>query len=345
MKHFDRLRFFAPLLGVVLFLCFPAEAASGVRDGLRQVGTRLIPALFPIQVSAACLVRMEPTANADRFKPQGSFRLPGLPGRFALPILLGLLGGYPLGAQLTATFCRKRVLTRMEAIRLSAVCNNAGPAFLIGVLGGILRDPVLGAALFLIHFISLLLVGFLLRPMPEPSPSRAARGQRPNKCGFFQILPEAIGDCALSMLRLAGSVVFFRSVWACVEAVLPISFLPPVLRAGLSGFLELAGGSELLRELPTSSAFPLAAFLSGWGGLCVHLQAALFFRSEGLPMQRYLLGKLLHGILSGTLALFLSAPQCGQAPFRRLLPILFVILGIFFAFFAKRRWKKTNSVL
>lgn len=345
MKRFNRMRFLAPLSGVILFLCFPADAAAGVRDGLRLVGTRLIPALFPIQVLAGCLVRMMPGAEADRSKAHDARRLWGLPGRCVLPILLGLLGGYPLGAQLIAALCRKRVLTRAEAVRLSAVCNNAGPAFLIGVIGGILRDPLRGAALYLIHLISLLLVGLILRPMPDRAPSRASLGRTPETLGFIQVLPEAIGDSALSMLRLAGSVAFFRAVWFGLKAVLPLSALPPGLRAGLSGFLELAGGSELLRELPVSAAFPLSAFLSGWGGLCVHLQAALFFRAEGLPMRRYLRGKLLHGFISGILALLLSVLRGTQASMCSLLPFLYIFFGIFFAFFVKRRWKKTNSVL
>ena len=61
------------------------------------------------------------------------FRLPGCAGSAAL--LLGLVGGYPIGARTAAELYASGDLTRQEAERLLTFCNNSNPVFLISVLG------------------------------------------------------------------------------------------------------------------------------------------------------------------------------------------------------------------
>ena len=58
-----------------------------------------------------------------------------------LPDLLGVTGGYPLGADAVARLRRSGALTREQAERALAFCNNSGPAFLVGAAG-------VGGALF-----------------------------------------------------------------------------------------------------------------------------------------------------------------------------------------------------
>ena len=45
----------------------------------------------------------------------------------------------------------------------------------------------------------------------------------------------------------------------------------------------------------------MAAFILGWAGLCVHCQVLSFLGGSGLSSRTYLLGKLLHGLLSAGL--------------------------------------------
>ena len=72
-----------------------------------------------------------------------------LPGQAAGALVLGLVGGYPIGARTAAELYRQGELTRSEALRLLAFCNNSNPVFLVSVLGaGVfthhVRDPEYG---------------------------------------------------------------------------------------------------------------------------------------------------------------------------------------------------------
>lgn len=345
MKRGKLLSLLPPVFLLILFLRYPAELMAGAREGLRLSAERIVPALFPVGVLAVCLMKMgyDPGASGAAAKLTSAFF--GLPGCCALPILLGLLGGYPLGAQLCALQYREGRIDRCDAIRLSAVCNNAGPAFLIGVLGTALGDPKLGVFLYLIQLASVLLVGLLLRRDGDRTEGSHSSQTGCAGGGFFALLPSSVGEAAAGMLRLTGSIVFFRAAIAGIQALFPLFGLPLPLRAALSGFLELAGGSSLLCALPSPFAFLLASGLSAWGGLCVHLQAAAFLRSEGLPMKRYLLGKLLTSLISALMAIFLLTWN-GQLASYWIFPSAFgLLLLIFFSFFEKRRWKMTGAVI
>lgn len=45
----------------------------------------------------------------------------------------------------------------------------------------------------------------------------------------------------------------------------------------------------------------LAAFMLGWAGLSVHCQVLSFIGRSGLSTKTYILGKLLHGVISAAL--------------------------------------------
>ena len=293
-------RLLVPLGLAALFLCFPSRSAAGAASGLRLAAELLIPSLFPVGVLSGCLLRMGPERAAERLAGRAVRRCFGVSGAGALPLVLGLLGGYPLGTLLVCSMYREGRLSGEDARRLSGLCNHAGPAFLLGVAGTVLGALRLGAALIGVQLLSALLTGLLLRRPPAggqaapPPPS----GQR----GFLDALLQSIRETALSMVALTGTLCFFHAGLACLEGLLPLSALPPALRACITGFLELSGGISALAGLSARTSFSLAALLVGWGGCCVHLQAASALRSAGLPVAPYLRAKLLHGALCLLLA-------------------------------------------
>ena len=94
-----------------------------------------------------------------------TMRLFGLSGAGASALLLGLTGGYPLGAAAVGDMTRDGLLTPEEAERVLPLCNNSGPAFLIGAAGtGVFHDRALGLQLYLTHILAALVLGVLLAP-------------------------------------------------------------------------------------------------------------------------------------------------------------------------------------
>ena len=297
-------------------LAWPEAAAGGIRQGLGVCAEVIIPSLFPFFVLGSALSELAvPERLGRRLAPL--MRAFGARGEAAAPLLMGLLGGYPLGAAGVASLRARSLVPRGEAARLLGFCNNSGPAFLIGAAGaGVFGSARAGAALYAAHVLAALSAGIVLRgggkyimstnpPPPEPRPGAFARavtasvGNVLNVCGFVLVFSAATSalESAGVLTRLAGELSLRT----------PLEFGPA--RALLRGFFELGGGISALRGCaPTRGNFALAALLVGWGGLSVHMQTAA--AAGDIGMGRHALGRCLSAAF-GALYAYMLWPLAG----------------------------------
>ncbi len=105
------------------------HAAAGAAKALALCAGTVIPSLFPFMAVTGLLVRLGfgqwlAPYMAGLMAPL--FRLPGCAGS---ALLLGLVGGYPIGARTAAELYASGALTAQEAERLLTFCNNSNPCF------------------------------------------------------------------------------------------------------------------------------------------------------------------------------------------------------------------------
>ena len=231
----------AVLAALVLLLLRPQEAARAVRDGLALCGRTVIPSLFPFFVGISLLLE--------------------------LGVAEALVGGYPSGAQASASLYAQGRVTRREAELLLGFCDNCGPAFLLSYVGaGILGDARLGVRLYLIHVLAALLTGVVLCRLVRDRGLALAGGAPPAKVLRF---PQALTSSVFGAL--------------------------PVL-----GALEMVGGVAALT--PDRAGRIAAAAIVGWGGLSVHCQAMSITIPQGLSFRWHWVGKAVQAALSALLA-------------------------------------------
>ena len=134
---------FLPTAAVMsLLLLRSAQAAEAMRLGLHLCGASLLPALFPFFVAVSFAV------NAGLFHTLRHWGISTASAAF----FLGALGGYPLGARTAGEAYRSGLLTKQESESLLRCCNNAGPAFILTVVGqNVFRSSSAGLALWGIH--------------------------------------------------------------------------------------------------------------------------------------------------------------------------------------------------
>lgn len=282
------------LLGVMaLLLVRSAVAGEAVRRGLTLCARSIIPALFPYFVVSGLFTSLGFAESVGRRLAPVTEHLFGVGGAGASALFLGLLGGYPVGGRTAGQLYRAGRLEKDEAQRLLAFCNNAGPSFILGVVGlGCFQSLRAGVLLYVIHALSAVLVGVLQKKKGRPRRSAPRPLSPPEK-----ILPafiRSVQDSAGAMVRICGFVVFALVVQALLAELTGITH-PAAL-----GFIELTGGVVRLGSSP--SDFVWAATLLGWGGLSVHGQTAAVLAGTGLRMDRYFLGKLLQAAVSAVLA-------------------------------------------
>lgn len=273
---------------MALLLWRSAVAAEAVRRGLTLCARSVIPALFPYFVVSGLFISLGLADGVGRRLEPLTRRLFGVGGAGASAFFLGLLGGYPVGGRTVGQLYRAGRLSKEEAERLLAFCNNAGPSFILGVVGvGCFGSLRTGVYLYLVHAFSAILVGILFRKKAPVS------GQKVRYSAVFEPVPafvRAVGEAAEGMVRLCGFVVFFLVILALITDLTGLNH--PVLL----GFVELTSGVTALEGSQGNLAW--AAALLGWGGLSVHGQTAAVLSDTDLVLGRYFLGKILQAIFS-----------------------------------------------
>jgi hypothetical protein len=317
---------YLPVLAAFLLLTLrPLSASEAAAAGLETCLSTVIPALFPFLAVTSAILRLGIPKSLERILGtpfERTFRI----RRSALPVfLLGLAGGYPVGAAAAAESFRRGACSREEAERLLVFSNNCGPGFLLGLVGG----QILGnrrAAMFLLFLqwaVSVYL-GWLLGLGRAPSKGSDDPGESA-PLSPAELLTGSVRDGGRTCLLICAYVVFFTVL---------SSFLPesPLLR----GSLEMTGGLLLLCG-DTLPKLTQAAFLLGFGGLSIACQAAAAAQAGGLRCGRYLPFRLLHGLsMALCTRCFFSGPQWIPIPF---------ILGAAVPFILKRCGKKKESVV
>ena len=287
------------LCGVLVwFLADAGQLRLEAAKALALCAGTVIPALFPFMAVTGLLVRLgfgQWLAPYTAGLTAPLFRLPGCAGS---ALLLGLVGGYPIGARTAAELYVSGALTRQEAERLLTFCNNSNPVFLISVLGvGVFGSVRVGLWLWLIHVASALVTGLLFRGL--------GRGRRSVPPPVSFQAPSLPGAFVASVKDAAGAMVS-----VCAFVTLFYVLISPLARLGGRMAAMAVGVTELFSLTPLltcdRTGFILAAGCAGWGGLSVLCQTAAVLDGTDLPLRPCFLGKLMQGHLSAFMAAALS---------------------------------------
>lgn len=304
------------LFSLLLFLLVLGEAKAardGAVWGLELCRQLLIPSLLPLFTLSGLMSRLGLGALLSRFLGGSMARFFGISGVGASAFILGLCGGYPLGAATAAELYHSGQISREEGEGLLAFCDNTGPAFAVAALGMGAFDSV-GAGLFLyvVHVLSAILTGFILRGTSGTSSPAAAAAPLP----FSQALTAAVSAAAKSILGVCTWVIVFSALLFALNARGTLDLISGTLavrfgwelsfsRALIWSLFELSGAVGLMARLPlTPLTLSLAAFSLSWGGLCIHFQSLSV--SGDLSVRRRLPGKFLHGLLAAALSYIMS---------------------------------------
>lgn len=290
---------------MLLLILDTQTAAAGAAEGIDLCIKVIIPSLFPFFIVTTYL-------NASLL----GMRIPGLrtlgrllhvPSGGESLLLLGLIGGYPVGAQLVADAYRQSQLKKRTGQILLGYCSNAGPAFIFGVAGTLFSSFWTPLFLWLIHLLSAVATGLLL---PQPAYTTMSWDTDRN-ISIVQALQKSISICA----SVCGWVVVFKIIMAYL-AHFAAGFLESSHMVLLTGILELSNGCLKLAEINSEAVrFVLCAVFLAFGGICVLLQTLSVTETLGIGL--YIPGKLIQTCISLLAALgfqYILFPS-GSLPF------------------------------
>ena len=315
-------------LGMLVLIFDGKTALSGAFDGMILCFTTLVPSLFPFFILSILLTGSLSGQDIPFLRP--ITRLCKMPQGCESVLAAGILGGYPVGAQNVGLLHRNGQLTALQAARIIPYCNNAGPAFIFGVLGSVFSRPLVPWLIWLIQILSAMIVACLLPPSSGSESVHAT-------CRQIRITG-ALEQAVHVMALVCGWVILARMLIAFLDRWF-LWLLSKPLAIALCGILELSNGCIRLTQVPDEGLrFLLACALLSAGGICVTMQTASV--STGIPMKFYFSGKLLQSCISILLSCFILPIYFGS-PIQSLLIYSLAATGIgagcvlYFRFFEK----------
>ncbi len=296
-----------PYIIVIYITCLmiisPDSAIFYARQALDMCYEIIIPSLFPFFICSGLLIYSGLSETLSKFCRPIMQPLFNINGAGAAALVLGTISGYPLGAVTACQLYESGYLSKSEAERLLAFCNNSGPLFILGAVGSaIYSSHKIGIALYISHILAAITVGILFRFYAKDKHKAPIYTISQPKRTFAEVFSNVLTNSISSILTVCGAVIFFSVVTNVIASKLPDN---DILKSIFMGIMELTGGTKSISQstLSLNAQLIISAFVVGFAGICVHLQVMAIVKKQDLSLKPYILGKLLHGAISALYAI------------------------------------------
>lgn len=255
------------IVGFFTLIFDSSSAVSAAQEGIILCLQVVIPSLFPYFIFSNILV--------------SSIR-----GSWAIPIV-GFLGGYPAGAQAIYTGYQNKKISKDEALNLLGYCNNAGPAFIFGMLSKLFHRWYIPWIILGIQGLSAITVKLTI--IKGKTPKFQAQEREFN-------ISSIISKSAGAIVIVSSWVILFKIVIEILNKRLLYQF-SPLTRLITIGVLELTNGCCSLQSVNSQTLrFLLSTAFINFGGICVTMQTAAVTKELGIS--KYILCKFLQTLFA-----------------------------------------------
>ena len=280
---------------------------TGALQGLLYCGNILIPSLFPFMVLSSFIVTSGLAEYIGRFLSPVTKRLFHTNGVTGSVILLGLCGGFPVGAKGIATLYNEGKINHSTAKALTLFLVGGGPAFVVCVVGSTLYHSVVtGLILWASQIVAQIIFGiFACRKLEYTQP----KSTEIKKLPLSNAIVDSTESGIHSIFSMCGMVVVFSSVFGLCEDLHIIDFIinslctvgipENISHSFINSLWEVTKGCNTCCDF--SAPLWLTSFALGWGGICVHFQIYALVTSINISKIKFTLYRLAQGVISAVI--------------------------------------------
>ncbi len=296
----------------------PSGASDAVRQGLESCAKIIIPSLLPFFFISGLISSIGIADDLVKIIQKTFKNVSGTFAYACTPFILGILGGYPVGAIAISSLVKDKHISAKQGEKLLPICNNTGPAFIIGAVGGgIFTSVKAGLLLYFCHISAAIILIPVFFPKTSGKNSRIPLGDN-NYSNLSKALPECVKGALDKCLSICGFVIFFAVAKEILTQLGIRNFIAlslnkyfgieiGICQCLIYGILELGGGIASMADLPLCPLnLALSAFILGFGSLSVHCQTLAVTSEANIKCARHFVGRILHGALSALLVYILS---------------------------------------
>lgn len=319
-------------------IIYPTEFATGVKNGITLLGESIIPALFPFMVLSTYLADNPATQKIFNLFHKFSKKLFNVNGEGLIAPVSGMLGGYPIGAQVISHLFESKQISQNEAHRLLCWSINPSPTFVITFLGKfMMNNTVCGALMYASNLLATLTIGVLVRFLGSDDEVVAFKSCCSDKKNIFI---NAVGTSCKSMLSICGWVLLFSAFSNGINSLIKNETVSIFIKT----VSEVSIGCNI--AVQEGLSVPLICALIGFGGFAVIFQIAPYLEKCNFKLKYFICCRVIIASLSAfyctrLIALFPNAvptfgylsqthsPTISHTPLTSIILILTCILLIF----------------
>ena len=370
LKNIKNLKNSLPLI-IMIFILIGiisniSVASLGAHKGILYCVNTLIPSLFIFMIFTSFIVNSGATQNLSKILNPVTKFLFYLPGCTAPIIILSLIGGYPVGARGAKSLYESKEINTEQLNRLMTFSVNAGPAFIIEIVGNILlKNYKLGCLIFIVQVVLSLSIGIISGILARQKNlnfyfnENVGKNKKPN---ISDSLIKSCSDTSKSIIVMSALiVVFYTLIEILKSSLLTKDILNHFFTSNDSinnfrtifiSILEMTSGCNevIYKSAPTGIIF----FAVGFGGICAHLQIKSIFGEDDFNFIKFTVYRLLNGLLTVLFVpmvmnifpyyspTFLNTAQTPQISLSctNLGSVLLVILALYFVICVNYKTKK-----
>ena len=286
------------ILTVILIIFRADDVIFYAREAMKMCYELIIPTLFPFFVCSSLLIYSGFGSVLARICQKIMRPLFNVAPTGAAAFFLGIISGFPLGAVTSVQLYKCGALSKTEAERLLAFCNNSGPLFIIGSVGTAIYGKLsYGVMLYILHILASLTVGIIFRFYHRDKHNSPPMKLKTNDMPLTEVFSTALSNAANSIITVCFSIIFFSALSRALLEFFPLS---PLLDALTSGICEFSTGvmKTSLLDYSLYEKFVITSFIVGFSGISVHFQVMAVTAHSGLSLKPYIIGKILHGFIA-----------------------------------------------
>lgn len=324
------------LIFIIFFGIFlvrrPDLSFLGVKEGFEICFGTLVPSLFPFIFFASLMINSGAANILGKIFAFISKKIFFLPPA-ALPVIfLSMIGGFPVGAKGISELFDKKIINSKQAERMLKFCVNAGPAFILGVIGNtLIKNLKIASIILFSQIISSLTIAIILAFLEKKQENQKFdniahensdifqktkvfnSNFKPKKISFAEALINSCESASSAVINMCFLVIIFNILYIFLYS-LQIIYFCDILLSGL-GFpqeiskcffqivLEVTKSCQMISNY---GVFPqLLAFATSWGGLCVHFQVFSILKNLKINYLNFFVFRFLNALLSSFLTFLL----------------------------------------
>lgn len=277
----------------LLIISKSAVASQGIINGLKICGNVIIPSLFPFMVFSSFVVKSGVYTKIGKLLGKPIKLFFNLPTCASGAVIMGLIGGYPIGLTMTSELLDIGVIEEKQARRMALFSVNAGPAFIISAVGeAIYQSKNVGYILFASIVLSSLTIGIVTGIFSRIKCEKVIE-KKPlqNEEKISTAFVSATESASRAILSICVWVVTFGAIISFVKSLEITNEISIIL----CGILEVTSGCTM-----SAGVFPISvtAFFIAFSGFCIFFQLMPNLKKIGLKFHSFLLSRIACAVLA-----------------------------------------------